>query len=412
MTRVAVITPLPPSPSGIAQYSAELLPLLASLARTVALDVYIADDAAAPDPAPSWATVRRAGEFDAAGPYDAVLYQLGNNPAHAYVLDRAERPGRGPAIAVLHDVTLQHLHRWRAARDGPAALAAYRDEMAARYGPVGAAAADAFARNRDPAAPLAGFPLCERVVEQSEAVIVHSRYARDQLLAHCPGAPVTVVPHGVPLLPPGDRAVARATLGLPPDAFIVAALGNLIPEKRLEVALRAFARTLFGLPARRDALFVIAGATSEHYSPAPFIRLHGLEPVVRQLGPVGAARFETLLVAADACVNLRWPTGGETSGSLLRMLAAGRPTLVTDAGSFAEVPDDACLKTPLGPDEEDTIVIHLQRLACEPEWVATIGARARSFIAREHTLERAAEGYLTVLDSVLRRATMAPGEAR
>ncbi len=35
---------------------------------------------------------------------------------------------------------------------------------------------------------------------------------------------------------------------------------------------------------------------------------------------------------------LRHPTAGETSASLLRLLGAGRPTLVTATGSFAELP--------------------------------------------------------------------------
>jgi len=172
------------------------------------------------------------------------------------------------------------------------------------------------------------------------------------------------------------------------------------------VALRVFARLLFHVP---EALFVVAGAASPHYSPADFVRLQGLDPVVRQLGPVDAGTFETLLAAADALVNLRWPTGGETSGSLLRMLAAGRPTLVTDAGSFAEVPDDACLKVPLGPDEEDTIVRQLLRLARDPDRGAAIGARARAFIAREHTLDRAAAGYRAVLDRTLSGRAPAQG---
>lgn len=396
MTRLAQVTPLPPSPSGVAQYSAELLPLLA---RSCTLDVFIADDAPAPDPVPREVTVRRLREFAPLSElYDATLYQVGNSPAHAAILDLAERR---PGICVLHDVVLQHLQRTRATRDGADARAAYRAEMAHRYGAAGVAAAADLLDNRALARPYADFPLCERVVEASRAVIVHSRYARDQVLGRCPDAAVTIVPHGVPLAPRGDRAAARQGLGLPATAFIVVALGNLTPEKRLEVVLRAFARATFGLP---EALFIIAGAASPDYSPAPFVRLHGLDPVVRQLGAVGAAEFAALLVAADACVNLRWPTGGETSGSFLRMLAAGRPTIVSDAGSLAEAPDDACLKVPIGPGEEDGLVRALLRLAGEPGWAAAIGERARAFVAREHTLERSAAGYRAVLERVLRSA--------
>lgn len=391
MTRLAWFSPLPPAASGIGQYSAELLP---ALAGDYAIEAIVADDAPEPQ-APPGVAVRRLAALGGAR-YDARIYQLGNSPDHAAIFAESERV---PGIVVLHDIALQHLQLWRALRGGPAAAADYRAEMARRYGATGAAAAEALLHNRLPAVPYAAIPLCERAVERAGATIVHSRYARDLLLRHCPGATVAVVPHGVPILPPGDRAAARAALGLPPDAFVVAAAGNLIPEKRLEVALRAFARALFGLP---EAVFVVAGAASPHHDPRAFARARGLEPVVRWLGRVEPATFEATLVAADLCVNLRWPTGGETSGSFLRMLAAGRPTVVSDAGSFAETPDDACLKVPVGGEAEEAAIVRaILRAARDPAWAAAIGTRARAFAADAHSLARAADGYRGVIGAVV-----------
>lgn len=395
MKHLAIFTPLPPSASGIGQYSAELLP---ELAKQYQLTIVIGDDAPPPEPIPAGITVCRASAFAAAHPtVDARLYHIGNSPEHAYILDLAERE---PGICVLHDVTLQHLQVWRALHGGATAAANYRAEMGRRYGADGTAAADALLDNRSPAQPYTAIPLCERVMERSVATIVHSDYAAGAVRQHCPGATVAVVPHGVPLLPQGDRAAARAALGLPPDAVIVAALGNLIPEKRLEVALAAFSRALYSLP---EALFVVAGAGSQHYDPRVFARAHGLEPVTRWLGRVAAEEFEGLLVAADLCVNLRWPTGGETSGSLLRMLAAGRATLVTETGSFAEVPPDACINVPLGADEEATIVRAIVRAGREPGWADQIGARARAFVAEKHSFTRTVAGYQAVIEQVLSR---------
>ncbi len=389
MSRLAFFSPLPPSASGVGQYSAELLP---ALATSYDLTVVVADDAPAPDPLPIAAPIVRASAFAASASDALRLYQIGNSPEHAPILAEAERT---PGVCVLHDVTLQHLHVWRALNGGAAAATDYRAEMARRYGAAGATAADDLLHNRTPAVPYGQLPLCERVVERSRATIVHSAWARRELLRHCPDATVVVAPHGVPILPAGDRAAARAALGLPRDALIVAALGNLLPEKRLEVALAAFARALYHLP---QALFVVAGSGSPHYDPRPFARTHGLEPVTRWLGKVPAAEFETLLVAADLCVNLRWPTGGETSGSLLRMLATGRATLVTAAGAFAEVPDDACLQVPFGPDEEAAIVRAIIRAWREPGWADAIGARARAFVAEAHSFARTAAGYRAAIE--------------
>jgi len=269
---LAFYTTLPPSASGIGQYSAELLP---ALLPHYAITAVLADDAPPPDAPPAGLAIARDGHFAAAGPR---LYQLGNSPEHAYILARA---GREPGILVLHDVVLQHLHVWRALHGGAAGAGCYRAEMTRRYGVAGAAAADDLLHNRPPAHPYARMPLSEGVVERSLATIVHSRYARDTVLRQSPTADVTIVPHGVPLLPPIDRAMARAALGLPQGALIVAALGNLIPEKRLEVALSAFARALYGVD---EALFVVAGTGSRHYDPRIFARRHGLEPVTRWLG--------------------------------------------------------------------------------------------------------------------------------
>ncbi len=388
MKPLAFFTPLPPSASGIGQYSAELLP---ALLTDHAVTAVLADDAPPPDAPPAGLAIARDRHFAAAGPR---VYQLGNSPEHAYILARAERE---PGILVLHDVVLQHLHAWRATHGDAEAATSYRAEMARRYGAAGAAAADDLLHNRPPAHPYAQMPLSEGVVERSLATIVHSRYARDAVLLRSPDADVTIVPHGVPLPPPIDRAAARAALGLPQGALIVAALGNLIPEKRLEVALAAFARALYGVD---EALFVVAGAGSRHYDPRAFARWHGLEPVTRWLGRVDAPTFEGVMAAADLCVNLRWPTGGETSGSFLRMLAAGRATLVSAAGAFAETPNDACVTIPLGADEEAAIAAAIVRAGREPGWADRIGARARRFVGREHSFARAAAGYRAVIDRI------------
>ncbi len=384
MNQLAIFTPLPPSSSGIGQYSSELLP---TLATAYALTIVLADDAPEPAPLAIPVTIVRVSQFAQQRAPLLRLYQLGNSPEHAYILREAEEH---PGICVLHDITLQHLQRWRALHEGPTAAAAYRAEMQARYGTLGKQAADDLLQNRPTTLSYQQIPLCERVVEQSLVTIVHSDYARAELLRHCPTAKVIIAPHGVPLLPLGDRTAARAQLGIAPDTLVIAALGNLIPEKRLEVALTAFARALYHLP---DALFLIAGAASPHYTPCTFARMHGLEPVTRWLGRVSAAEFEQLLTATDLCVNLRWPTGGETSGSLLRMLAAGRATLVSDIGAFAEVPDDACVKIPLGPPAEAAIVRAFIQAGTLAGWADPIGARARAFVSTAHSFTRTLAGY-------------------
>jgi hypothetical protein len=109
-------------------------------------------------------------------------------------------------------------------------------------------------------------------------------------------------------------------------------------------------------------------------------------------------RLWALLAACDACVLLRAPTMGETSGSAIRALSLGKPLVVSDVGWFAELPDEVALKVPAGGDAEiEAIAAALERLA-EPGVAARTGEAARAYVEREHGLERVAGEYAAALE--------------
>jgi hypothetical protein len=83
--RVAYYSPLPPERSGIADYSALLVPALADLVEI--------------------AVVRRGRTRPVAA--DVALYHVGNDPeAHGWIVDALRRR---PGVVVLHDFVLHHL---------------------------------------------------------------------------------------------------------------------------------------------------------------------------------------------------------------------------------------------------------------------------------------------------------------
>src|SRR6202023_2255367 len=109
--------------------------------------------------------------------------------------------------------------------------------------------------------------------------------------------------------------------------------------------------------------------------------------------------------ACDLVVNLRYPAGGETSGSLQRALGLGKAVIVSDVGSFSELPDDICLKVPAGPglavQEEDLIFEYLNLLVTRPELAAAMGARAKDWVERECNWSTVAGLYEGFLEQVL-----------
>jgi hypothetical protein len=107
--------------------------------------------------------------------------------------------------------------------------------------------------------------------------------------------------------------------------------------------------------------------------------------------------------ACDICVNLRWPTMGETSAAAVQVLTLGKPLVVSDVGWFSELPDEVAIKIPVDQLEVDTLAAALERLADDEALRARMSAAALEYVRREHSLERAADLYARALQDAAGR---------
>ncbi len=98
--------------------------------------------------------------------------------------------------------------------------------------------------------------------------------------------------------------------------------------------------------------------------------------------------FVGYLAACDIVLNLRYPTVGENSGTLMRALGLGKAVIVSEVGSFRELPDAICLKAPVDASEEDHLFEYLNLLVSRPELRQSAGrAGARLGGDRMHVAE-------------------------
>jgi glycosyltransferase involved in cell wall biosynthesis len=392
--RIAFYSPLPPGKSGIADYSAELLP---ALAEHCEIELIVDEGLrAAPELAARFAVhgERALPGLLARGAVDAVVYQLGNNSDYHAGIYRSLFAH--PGILVLHEYVIHHLVRELTLSAGdPAGPARYVAEMRYAYGRSGEAMARRCVATGVPLNPWS-YPLFERAVDASRGVIVHNRCTRDRVLASRPLTRMATVPHHLSLegLPEIPVEEARAALGLAPGDFAVATFGFLTPAKRPGVLLRAFAQLRREVPAAR---LLIVGEVSPHFD---FERIFTpeLRAGVTVTGRLGLDRFLLYMQACDVAVNLRHPTAGETSGTVVRLLGLGKPLIVNDTGSFAEIPDDAAAKVPLNDSdsddsEEEVLLAYLRALAADEPLRRRMGENARRHMALHHSLAGSARGY-------------------
>lgn len=379
--------------SGIADYSWELLPLMAERAE---VDVFC--PRAGPVravKAPGTIPVMNPRRFrDLADRYDAVFYHLGNNPFHTFAY-RASL--RWPGVAVMHEVVLHHLVEHLLLKDGRNDLATYRRLLEDEYGEAGRTLAALYPEEAYSDFERFLFPLSGHVVRASRAVVVHTELARERVLAAAPSVPVTVIPHHAGRPPPEldrvSREDARARLGLPREAFLVGQFGFITRPKQPAAVLGGFERLVERHP---DALLLVVGENQVGVGVEEMLRRRGLTGRVRLTGYVDLPRFHLYLKAVDAVVNLRYPSAGEASGTFTRALAAGRAAIVSNLGAFADVPSDVCLKVEVDGDQAGEVGLHLIRLAEDPAFKAGMEQRAREYAASALNPERCADLYMEV----------------
>jgi glycosyltransferase involved in cell wall biosynthesis len=357
--KVGFFSPLPPARTGVADYSASLLRAL-----------------------------RSSGAVEL-GEGDINLYHLGNNQLHREIYQRAlEKPG----VAVLHDAVLQHFFL------GSFSEQQYVEEFVYNYGAWNEDQAHALWRGRARSASdpqYFRYPMLKRVAERSLALIVHNPAAAEVVKAHVPGVVIHEIPHLLELPElPAHREIEnlRRKIGIREGTFLFGVFGHLRESKRLAAVLRAFHRAR----AEADIALLVAGDFVSRDLERGLEPLLGAEGIFR-IGYTPERDFWLHAAVVDACINLRYPTAGETSGISIRLMGIGKPVLMSASAETSGFPDATCLRVDAGPAEEDLLMEFMVWLARFPQDARAIGERAAAHIREFHTPERVADMYWEVM---------------
>ncbi len=325
--RLALVTPLPPEPSGVAVYSARLAEALARRVELTCVTAVPPADVQAP------AGVRVVGvaTFEAeasAGRFDEIVHVLGNHPVHGTQLALLRR---WPGAAELHDVRLigayaglcapgdalaDELQRLEPGRFDPSLLR----EAELRMGP----------------AVEAGVWMVREVAALATTVLVHSAHAAGLVAAET----------GVDALDVGPLACPPAGARHEPvdgDDALVVSVGVVDQSKRPDALVRA----LTAMPAGAWLAFVGPVGDGLRRELRRLAAELGVDTRLVMTGRVDDDAYAGWLRRAAVAVQLRSHSNGESSAAVADCLAHGVPTVVADAGSLAELPPAAAVRVPI-----------------------------------------------------------------
>ena len=368
--KVAYFSPMPPNTSGIADYSALLVPELAKL-----IDVEVITE-----------PKRGMGKS-----CDIALYHVGNNPAvHGWIVEALrERPG----LVVLHEHVLHHLVAGMTIALGD--QDGYLRAMQRDAGVVGRLMAHGIIDGVVPpvweSRPM-DFPLCGEILDLATGLIVHSQTVEDAARSRGYVGPIYRIPH--PAWPKPEIALDPALEGVTGPIF--GAFGHLNTAKRAPQLVEAFAQVVEQEP---DAKLLLVGSASEE------IHIDGRLAEIDQAHPgsvirlpyVEEDRLWNLIAGCDVCVCLRYPTMGETSGIAIRALVCGRPLIVSDVGWFSELNDDIAVKVSVGDGEVEGIAEQMVVLARDAHRRSEMSLSASRRAADQLDVRGVAERYVRVI---------------
>ncbi|GAB2588301.1 hypothetical protein GCM10027034_20950 [Ramlibacter solisilvae] len=397
--RLAYVSPLPPSRSGIADYSAELLP---ALAAHYDIDAIVEQPEQLEALPPGSVRSKRSAEWfmEHGDEYDRILYHFGNSEFHVHMVPLLERY---PGTVVLHDFFLSGMQSYR-----ELVIAKEPNWSQALYASHGWPALLRRACGADIHNVIHEFPANFEVLRGAQGVIVHSPFSR-QLAGewYGPGAADgwSLIPH-LRVALPVRREEARAQLGLEADDFLVCSFGILAETKMNHRLLAAWQRSSLARDPRCRLVFV-----GENH-PGDYGRelLRSIEAGPGRVSITGWASpedFRRYLNASDLAVQLRTLSRGETSGTVLDAMNHGVPVIANANGAMAYLPRDAALVL----DEEFTdeqLVQALEKLRSDREVRTALGRAARRIIETQHSPTDCATAYAQAIERFAAQAAHSP----
>jgi glycosyltransferase involved in cell wall biosynthesis len=375
-------SPLPPAKTDIADYTLRVLPSLQNHAEVVlwtnqsSWDLKIqqyADVRRYQLEGMPWLDINQA---------DWNIYHIGNNPDFHSDIWKISCQCSG--LVVLHDLKLHNFFdgfykELRRDKHG------YITQMRRFYGIEGEKAANLFWSNALTAEFMAeNYPLTLLALENAVGAIVHNRQAYNSLKQENRWLiGYTPLPYISNFQLPKKENVSQEF----PYRLII--FGHIGPNRCLDVLLKA----LSTFPEKNCFRLGIYGQLGDRNSISQQIRDLSLDSIVTLRGFVEEVELEKALANAHLAINLRYPTMGEASGSQLRIWSHALPSIVTQVGWYAQLPENTVVF--VRPEHEiEDIHKHLQSFLANPEQFIEMGRNGRRILEQQHAPEAYAQAIV------------------
>lgn len=393
--KIAYFSPMPPLKTGIAVYSSHLVPYLAKISK---IEIFHAGHC---DNFPKIKTtdfIKNPGELKRLGDFDAIIYHIGNNPW--YHLDIYKVFLEYSGTVILHDAVLYYLI-------AGLGIGGLIKEFSFNYGLdrlseiwdiIEECPERDILRYQNPEK----YPFLKRILESARQIIVHSHSTFRLIRLSGYSGNLNVVnlpyyPNQVQYTLSKDTDNSRAKLGITENEILIGIFGFIGPTKRIDKLLAAIYTTKHKNKIPFKLLIVGAGDDLNEV-----IEQYHLSENIISLGFTSDDDFNRYLNLSDIVINLRYPSMGEASATLIQAMSYGKPVIVTNYAWFSELPDNTVVKVGFGSTEINEVAQAITELITNKEYRESIGSNAKAYVENFCAPAQVANKYLDILKNNLK----------
>ena len=406
--KVGYCSPFNPLKSGISDFSEELVEVLAQHVEIVVFSPVEPENKHLMEVC----QVRNIKDLDKENirkELDVLVYHVGNNwNCHREIVKMLEKY---PGIVELHDVGLHYMAIERILEDQD--WEEYKRLAEYCHGKRGRKIVEDYLQGIGDA-PWSSHPLdmsmTRNILERSIGVIVHSEFAKQMVLALFPEKAIAnIMLHSCDIVDNSGlfQQQCRRKLCIPENEIIIGSFGFATYPKRILPILDALGK----IKAQGSRFqYVLVGEVQKEINIHDELKKRDLCDCVTITGFTSLEDFKLYMGACDFCVNLRYPTQGESSASLHRMLGMGKPVIVTDIGTFADYPDEIVLKVGYDAHEVEDIYNAILLLLNNKSELKKRSEKALKFAREYCDLRKNAKMYVKFFEEILQETWQADYE--
>ena len=368
---IIYVSPLPPSKSGIADYSKRLIEVLS---QRFDITLYTDNNDVDKELENKYKVLKKDVNLVNFNSYDYIIYNIGNNGQyHEYIYKLCLKH---PGFVILHDMVIYDLMSYMYGKKNLFFQKLYnlcgindfyQIKLMNKEGK--------YDFNR-----TTKVPFNNELLLSGNKIIVHSWYSHDNILKT--GLIDKKNLFKVNHLKVGEKLenknISRDSLfekfNIPKDSIIISSFGNIITTKLNEYTCKAVKNISNKTNKKICYVMVGEGDVVDSYIDGKLII---------KTGYVTLDDFEAFIEYSDVIVNLRYPTLGETSGAMIRILERGKSCIINADGWFAELPSDSVYQVKrdnLEKDLEEAIL----KLINDDVLRKNIEKNARAYIEKEY----------------------------